>query len=134
MLGHLEGKYNIKDPSSSQYISTSITLLLQQQGNKRVLEQFEKSLIRQVVVGDIAFSAIESQFFWQMINDIPGVSMPFTSRNTLASRIKAEFELDRQQLIQELAISSQTIALSLDGWTSNNDISILAFTNSLQGV
>ncbi len=74
----------------------------------------------------MAFSAIESQFFQQMINDIPRVSMPFTSRNTLASRIKAEFELDRQQLIQELAISSQTIALSLDGWTSNNDIPILA--------
>jgi len=52
--------------------------------------------------------------------------MLFTSRNTLASRITAEFELNRQQLIQELAISSQTIALSLDGWTSTNDISILA--------
>jgi hypothetical protein len=52
--------------------------------------------------------------------------MPFKSRNTLTSRISAEFALDRQALIQDLAITSQTIALSLDGWTSNNDISILA--------
>ena len=52
--------------------------------------------------------------------------MPFKSRNTLTSRISMEFELDRQKLIQDLAITSQTIALSLDGWTSNNDISILA--------
>jgi len=74
----------------------------------------------------MAFSCIESPFFQQMINDIPGISMLFTSRNTLTSRISAEFELDRQQLIEELAISSQTIALSLDGWTSNNDVSILA--------
>jgi hypothetical protein len=51
--------------------------------------------------------------------------MPFKSRNTLTSRISAEFALDRQALIQDLAIISQTIALSLDGWTSNNDISIL---------
>ena len=63
----------------------------------------------------MAFSSIESPFFQQMINDIPGISMPFKSRNTLASRIGVQFELDRQQLIQELAIGSQTIALSLDG-------------------
>ena len=44
MLGHLEGKHNIKDPSSSQSMSTSIASLLQQQGNKGVLEQFEKNL------------------------------------------------------------------------------------------
>jgi hypothetical protein len=73
----------------------------------------------------MAFSATESPFFQQMINDIPNISMPFTSRWTLTARISREFELDRQQLIQDLAISSQTIALSLDGWTSRNDISIL---------
>jgi hypothetical protein len=41
--------------------------------------------------------------------------MLFISRNTFTSQIKAKFELDQQKLIQELAISSQTIALSLDG-------------------
>jgi len=61
-----------------------------------------------------------------LINDIPGVSMPFKSRSTLTSRISTDFALNRQELIQDLAITSQTIALSLDGWTSNNDISILA--------
>ncbi len=127
MLGHLEGKYNVKDPSSSHYLaSKSVATLLLQQCNKSVLEKFKKNLIRWVVTDDMAFSAIESPFFQQMINDIPGISIPFTSRNTLTSRIKAEFELDRQQLNQELAISSQTITLSLDGWTSNNDIPVLA--------
>jgi hypothetical protein len=52
--------------------------------------------------------------------------MPFKSRTTLTTRISMEFELDRQKLIQDLAISSQTIALLLDGWMSKNDISILA--------
>ena len=100
MLGHLEGKHNIKDPSSSPYLtSNSIASLLHQQSNKGVLEKFEKNLIRWIVADDMAFSAIESPFFQQIISDIPGVSMPFTSRNTLTSRIKAEFELDRQQLI-----------------------------------
>jgi hypothetical protein len=63
MLSHLEGKHNIKHPSSSQSTSSSIASLLQQQGNKGVLEQFEKNLIRWVVADDIAFSAIESRFF-----------------------------------------------------------------------
>ena len=60
-----------------------------------------------------------------MINDIPSISMPFKLRNTLISRISAKFELDRQQLIKELAICSKTIALSLDSWTSNNDVFVL---------
>ncbi len=83
-------------------------------------------MIQWIVAEDMAFSSIESPFFQRMINGIPGISLPFTSRNTLTSRITAEFEVDRQQPIQELAITSQTIALSLDGWTSNNDVSILA--------
>jgi hypothetical protein len=68
----------------------------------------------------MAFSSIESPLF---INNIPG--MPFKSRSTLTSRISAKFELDRARLVEELAVSYQTVA-SLDGWTSTNDVSILA--------
>lgn len=86
------------------------------------MKTFEKNLIRWIVAEDMAFSSIESPFFQQTINDIPGISMPFKSRNTLTSRISAEFELDRARLVEELAVSSQTVALSLDGWTSTNDV------------
>ncbi len=61
-----------------------------------------------------------------MINDIPDILLPFTSRNTLTSHIASLYKADQQQLIEDLAISCQTIAFSLDGWTSNNDVSILA--------
>jgi hypothetical protein len=74
----------------------------------------------------MAFSSIESSFFQQMINEIPGISMPFKSRNTLTPRISAEFELDRARPVEKLGISSQTVALSLDGWTSTNALSIRA--------
>jgi hypothetical protein len=47
MLGHLEGKHNIKDPSSSPHpMSNSIASLLLQQNNKSILEKFEKNLIQ----------------------------------------------------------------------------------------
>ncbi len=78
----------------------------EQQSSKDAIDAFEKNLIRWIVVEDMAFSLIESLLFQKMINDIPSISLPFTSQNTLISRIAAEFELDRQQLIKELAISS----------------------------
>jgi hypothetical protein len=127
MLQHLSIKHNVTSEGSSSTQSTPnpITSLWQQRSKKEAMEKFEYNLIRWIVADDMAFSSIESSFFQQMINNIPGISMPFTSRNTLTSRIAAQFELDRQQLAKELATSCQTIAVSLDGWTSNNDVSIL---------
>lgn len=120
MIQHLLAKHNIALPnqgssSSQSTLIPSIGSLWQQQSNKEAIKTFEKNLIRWIVVEDMAFSSIESPFFQQMINNIPGISLPFISWNTLISRIVAEFELDRQKLIQELTISSQTIAFSLDG-------------------
>jgi BED zinc finger len=85
--------------SSSSQSTPSIGSLFLQQSNKDIAKLFEKNLIRWIVAEDIAFSAIESPFFQQLINDIPSISMPFKSRNTLTSRISAEFALDRQALI-----------------------------------
>src|SRR5450432_1492068 len=81
--------------SNSSQSTPLIGLLFLQQNNKDAMKLFEKNLIRWIVAEDIAFSAIESPFFQQMINDIPSISMPFKSRNTLTSRISTEFELDR---------------------------------------
>ena len=60
------------------------------------MKLFEKNLIQWIVAEYIAFSSIESPFFQKIINDIPSVSMPFTSRTTLIARISIEFKLDRQ--------------------------------------
>ncbi|OXV05588.1 hypothetical protein Egran_06644 [Elaphomyces granulatus] len=124
MIRHLLAQHEISQNSSSavnQPFSSSAP-----QSREDVMKTFEKNLTRWIVADDMAFSSIESLFFQKMINDIPGISMPFTSRNTLSSRILAEFELDRSRLVEELAVSSQTVALSLDGWSSKNDVSILA--------
>jgi len=127
MIRHLLVGHKISLDSSSNHSTPfpSVSSVSQEQ-NKDAMKTFEKNLIRWIVAEDMAFSCIESPFFQQMISGIPGISMLFTSRNTLTSQISVEFELDRVQLVEELAISSQTIALSLDGWTSNNNVSILA--------
>ena len=123
MIRHLESKHDISQSSTA---SLNEPLSSGPQSREDVMKALEKNMTQWVVSEDMAFTSIESPSFRKMINDIPGISMPFKSRNTLSSRISAEFELDRARLFEELAASSQTVALSLDGWTSANDISILA--------
>ncbi|OGE46980.1 hypothetical protein PENARI_c080G05268 [Penicillium arizonense] len=72
-----------------------------------------------------AFTVIESPDLQQLFKDIPGISLPFTSRNTLREPLLEDFNLQRAKLKEELATTCQTIALSLDVWTSKNHIPIL---------
>ncbi|KAJ5123842.1 uncharacterized protein N7515_007667 [Penicillium bovifimosum] len=61
-----------------------------------------------------------------IFKDLPRAP-PFSSR-TLLSRIDADFDRCRTQLIDELARTCSTIALSLDVWTSENNKAILGVT------
>lgn len=73
----------------------------------------------------MAFTAIESPAFQQIFEDIPGIALLFTCRKAVTRRIDAKFVLCREQLISLLANTCQTIALSLDIWTSKNSKPIL---------
>ncbi|KAK9364536.1 ribonuclease H-like domain-containing protein, partial [Lipomyces kononenkoae] len=53
------------------------------------------------------------------------VSLPFTSRHTMRQRIVDDFQLYRAQLKEVLSTKCKTIALSLDVWTSKNNLPIL---------
>ena len=116
MIRYLKSTHDI---SQNGPTSLNESLSSGPQSREDVMKALEKNMTRWIVSEDIAFSSIESPSIRKMINDIPGIY-------TLASRISVEFELDRVRLFEELAVSSQTVALSLDGWTSTNDISILA--------
>ncbi|KAK9346079.1 hypothetical protein V1522DRAFT_339973, partial [Lipomyces starkeyi] len=52
-----------------------------------------RNLIRWIVKDDMAFMAIESPAFQQIFMDLPGVSLPFTSRKSVVRRIDKEFAL-----------------------------------------
>jgi hypothetical protein len=64
----------------------------------------------------------KSPAFQQIFLDMPG---PFKIRQTLRQRLVDEFDLQRVQLREELAATCKTIALSLDIWTSKNQLPIL---------
>jgi hypothetical protein len=88
-------------------------------------EVLEMNAIRWIVTDMKAFSTVESPEFQQVFRDIPGIEPPFTSRHTLRDRIMQEFVIQRTNLKSELAFTCKTIALSLDIWTSQNNLPIL---------
>jgi len=85
MRGYLQKRHNIDCEGFSNVAPTSIATLIQHQSSKEVMHQFEENLVWWIVADDMAFSAIESSFFRKMIDDIPGITMPFKSQNTLTS-------------------------------------------------
>jgi hypothetical protein len=104
----------------------SISESFGKQKEKDTANLFEHNLLQWIVAENIAFDAIESPFFQKMVNDIPGIELPFKSATTIRRRIDAEYNVCRQELKENLAQTCQTIAISLDGWSSKNSVSILA--------
>ncbi|KAJ5109977.1 hypothetical protein N7532_002622 [Penicillium argentinense] len=88
-------------------------------------EVLERNAIRWIVTDMKAFTTVESPEFQQMFRDIPGIDPPFTSRHTLRDRIMQEFSIQRTKLKSELTLTCKTISLSLDVWTSQNQLPIL---------
>jgi hypothetical protein len=103
----------------------SIATMFKKRTEANVIKTLEQNIVRWSVIDYMAFTAIESSAFRQIFENIPNITLPFSSRETLTRRIDTEFNLYRAQLIQDLAETCQTIALSLDIWTSENSKPIL---------
>ena len=131
MKTHL-AKHNIfeksdpEDPyeGSSETKQLSIASIFQSRAERDTRALLEQNILRWVVTDDVAFTAIESPAFQQIFKDLPDAPLPFSSR-TVVRRIDADFDRCRIQLIDELARTCSTIALSLDVWTSKNHKAIL---------
>jgi hypothetical protein len=67
---------------------------------------------------------IENPSF-RAIFEAAAVELPIKTADTLHNRIKDQFFRHRDGLKQELATGCRTIALSLDAWTSEHQLSIL---------
>ncbi|KAK9312050.1 hypothetical protein V1524DRAFT_466634, partial [Lipomyces starkeyi] len=88
--------------------------------------RLERNLLRWTVTELQPFTVIERPTFRAIFADLPGVTLPFGSRRTLQRRTESEFVQYRLKLREELAATCNTIALSLDVWTSKNSIAVLA--------
>jgi hypothetical protein len=118
---------NDYDPAeaSKKMRQQSVATLFKRNTESETAKLLEQNLIHWTVTDDMAFTVIESPAFRKIFEDLPGISLPFSSRKTLSRRIDAEFHCYRAQLIEELDQTCKTIALSLDVWTSKNSKAIL---------
>ena len=81
-------------------------------------------ILRWVVSTMQPFTAVEEPTFQDMLGSDSGCQLK--SATTLKRRIMHEFQLERAMLISALEIGCRTIALSLDAWTSANQLPFLA--------
>ncbi|KAK9492811.1 hypothetical protein V1508DRAFT_447524 [Lipomyces doorenjongii] len=61
----------------------SIATIFKKQSEQNIAKTLEQNLVRWTVTDHMAFMSIESQAFQQIFRDLPGVSLPITSRITM---------------------------------------------------
>lgn len=124
---HLKAKHDIKSPSSESSIDQQLSIIevLNKKPKLSTIGQLQENLLRWFIKDKVAFMTIESPYFRQIFTDL-GHEEALFSRHTLKRRIEAEFQHQRLQLKEELASTCKSIALSLDLWTSKDNISVIA--------
>lgn len=92
-----------------------------------VPDQFQQDIIDWILKSKLPFRVIELPQFKRIFENLPhlNLSSALMSRTTLKRRLEERFIHQRAQLKDELASTCQTIALSLDIWTSKNNIPVL---------
>ncbi|KAJ9480587.1 hypothetical protein PENNAL_c0164G05839 [Penicillium nalgiovense] len=124
LLAHLQTKHRIRsgsDITSSSNIETTLDQFLRPASERAGLEQM---LIQWVVQTRQPFTVVEHPAF-RALFAATGATLPIKTADTLFNRIKEDFRKNRNRVKQELARSSRTLALSLDVWTSENQIAIM---------
>ena len=93
------------------------------QPTKRKLDP-KQALLRWVVETQKPFTEFEHPAFKDFLDSL-NTSVPIKTADTFRNCIQGEFSNWRGQLMQELTDSCQSISLSLDLWTSKNQVSFL---------
>lgn len=83
MQRHLERKHSVLPPQNSTSKQKDIRQVFKKQRNLSIQEHLERNILRWVVQDKQAFLVIKSQAFQQIFEDIPGITLPFTSRSTV---------------------------------------------------
>ncbi|ODQ70012.1 hypothetical protein LIPSTDRAFT_333883, partial [Lipomyces starkeyi NRRL Y-11557] len=96
-------------------------------GKERLTLQqlLEKNILHWIVAEKQPFTTLESPAFQQIFRDIPGITLPFTTRQVVRQRLADEFAAPGLQLKEEMSKTCKAIALSLDVCMSKNNLPIL---------
>ncbi|CAB4442276.1 unnamed protein product [Rhizophagus irregularis] len=90
-------------------------------------ELFRNDLVYWIIVDDQPFTVVQNTFFQKMITRLnPKAIIP--SSDTIHNDIIKNFEDKKEFLKKKLQELSGKVSLTLDGWTSKNQISFLGIT------
>lgn len=123
LITHLRTRHSVKQNTSSQ-LSAPMTSLDRFVRHPKASLSIEQALIQWVVQTRQPFTVVENSSF-QAVFEAANVKLPIKSADTLYNRIKEGFSKSRNKLKEDMAQSCNSIALSLDAWTSENQLSIL---------
>lgn len=124
LLTHLRTRHRLGSETASvhrQSVGPLDRLFCSVQGNLSL----EQALVRWIVQTRQPFTTVEHPSF-KAIFDAAAVTVPLRRADTLRDRVKQEFRQSRDDLKRDLAQHCESLAISLDTWTSEHQLSILA--------
>ncbi|KAJ5100906.1 hypothetical protein N7456_006958 [Penicillium angulare] len=124
LLVHLQTKHRIKSGTHSTFVPAV-------EGNLDSFLEFPRkkidvgnALVQWVIQTRQPFTVVEHPAFKGLI-EATGAKLPIRTADTLFNKIKEAFNSTRVCVKEELAQRSRTLALSVDVWTSENQIAIM---------
>jgi hypothetical protein len=94
-------------------------------GSSQEMPPFEEALIDWVIATNQAFVAVESEYFKVLVQSA-GYTGNIIRADTMANRIHGRVSASQNETIALIGSTASTVSLSMDGWTSNNDKSMIA--------
>ncbi|KAK9371827.1 uncharacterized protein V1513DRAFT_386091 [Lipomyces chichibuensis] len=122
---HLSSRHGIrKSGAPAPTASSDITTFLNRP-SRSVAERLEDNILQWIVEESEPFTSVDAPSFKRIFHDLPGIELPLKSASTVKRRLVARLAESRENLKRELESTCVTIGLSLDVWTSKNNLSIL---------
>jgi hypothetical protein len=86
---------------------------------------FEEALLDWIIFTNQPFTVTESKFFTRMIK-ASGSSVKVSKGDAIHNKLEAHVHIVEAETSDNLRDTATTVALTLDGWTSQNSLSMLA--------
>ena len=106
---------------------TSVNFMLAHNPQNHLTHQqrLQQNVRNLIVKNMLPFRIVEDQAFRKIFEDAPMLEPPFANRKQLKKNIQDDFITTREALKGELKETCSSISLSVDVWTSPNQLSIL---------
>jgi hypothetical protein len=127
IIRHLKSKHGINKgkTEASSTLTLDSYLVERPPAILKPQELLAENILRWIVLEMVPFTCVTKPSFQAIFNDIPGIELPWKSADTVKNRLTNRLEFARSGLKEDLEKTCKTLGISLDLWTSKNQLSIL---------